>query len=56
MSTSSEGLLVVVGVGIAGAAALAAVYFTVISLRERDESIRSEVERWGGPWTGARRG
>lgn len=55
MSTSNKGLLVVVGVGVAGAAALAAVYFTVISPRERDESIRSEVDRWGGRWQAARR-
>ena len=55
MSTSNKGLLIVVGIGVAGAAALAAVYFTVISPRERDESIRSEVDRWGGRWQAVRR-
>lgn len=55
MSTSNKGLLIVVGIGVACAAALAAVYFTIISPRERDDSIRAEVDRWGGRWQVARR-
>lgn len=55
MSASNKGLLVVVGVGVASAAALAGIYFKVVAPRSRDASVRAEIDRWGGRWHDARR-
>jgi hypothetical protein len=55
VSGSNKGLLVVVAVGVAGAAALAGVYFAVLGPRARAGQVTGEVERWGARWREARK-
>jgi hypothetical protein len=55
MSKSSKGLVVVIGFGVAGAAALAAFYLAVLAPRARERAAEAEIAAWGAKWRAARR-
>jgi hypothetical protein len=54
MSRSNKGLFIVVGLGVAGAAAIAIIMFAVVKPRERDQAVHAEIEEWTARWRDAR--